>query len=160
MNMKTKLALFVILLSAITLLPQKVTNVDFEPKQNKIFITYDLDGEKDTEYEIGVVLKREEFSGFIFRPKLLTGDVGEGIKPGKGKEIVWDVTKEYHIDPDATDFYFEVTAQKISGGIAWYYYVGAAVLGSGTAAVLLLGKKSEEESPVTKTPIGTPPGRP
>lgn len=158
--MKTKL-IIVIVLSVISIFPQKVTNVDFEPKQNKIFITYDLDGEKDTEYEIAVVLKREEFSGFIFRPKLLTGDVGDGIRPGKGKEIVWDVTKEYHIDPDVTDFFFEVTASlEKSGGIAWYYYVGAAVLGGGTAAVLLLGKKSEEETPVTKTPIGTPPGRP
>jgi len=137
---------------------QEITNVYFDPLQDKIIVYYDLAGDKDEDYNVSIVLRREEYSGFQIVPKSVTGDVGEGKFAGKKKKIIWDVTKDYHIDPEITDYYFEVKVKEISGGIAWYYYVLAAVVGGATAAVLIGG--DEEQPPVAQNPIGAPPIRP
>ena len=89
----------------------------------------------------------------------MSGDIGRGIIPGNKHKIIWDYTKEYHIDENVTDYYFEVKAVKISSGIPWYYYIGTAVLGGGTAAGLLLNKKKGAQS-AQNLSVGTPPGRP
>lgn len=135
---------------------QDISNIYFEPIQNKVIIYYDLEGDPNLEYEVSLTLKREEFAGFYFVPKSVSGDIGEGKFVGKKRKIIWEVTKDYHIDPEVEDYYFEIKVNPISTGIAWFYYVGAAVLGGGAAAVLLLGKKQTEEN----KPIGAPPARP
>jgi hypothetical protein len=138
---------------------QEITNITFEPQQDKIIIYYDLTGDKDEEYEVSVVLRREEYAAFQLVAKSVTGDVGLGKFAGTKRKVIWDVAKDYHIDPEVTDYYFEVKVKTISGGISWYYYVIAAVLGGATAAVLV-GGGDEEQPPVTQNPIGAPPVRP
>lgn len=135
---------------------QVISNIFFEPIQNKVLIYYDLEGDPEKEYEVSLTLKREEYSGFQFIPESVSGDIGEGKFVGKKRKIIWEVNKDYHIDPEATDYYFEVEVNPISTGIGWFYYAGAAVLSGGVAAVLLLGKKGIEEN----KPIGAPPARP
>jgi len=138
---------------------QEITNITFEPQQDKIIIYYDLAGDKDEEYEVSVTLRREEYVAFVIVPTNVTGDVGVGKFAGTKRKIIWDVSKDYHIDPEVSDYYFEVKVKTISGGISWYYYVIAAVLGGATAAVLV-GGGDEEQPPVTQTPVGAPPVRP
>ncbi len=149
----------IILLYHSPIFPQetKVTNVNFELKNNNVFIYYDLEGDKDAEYNVSVTLRREEISGYIFVPTNLSGDVGEGKFVGKGRTIIWEVHKDFHIDEEVTDYYFEVKAEK-AGGSSWYYYVGGAVIAGGVAALLLVG--GEENGEVTQTAIKPPPIRP
>lgn len=138
---------------------QEIINVAYEAQQDKIIVYYDLIGDKDEDYVVSLVLRREEYAAFQIVAKSVTGDVGVGKFVGTKKKIIWDVTKDYHIDPEITDYYFEVKVKEISGGIAWYYYAIAAVLGGATAAVLI-GGGDEEQPPVTQNPIGAPPIRP
>lgn len=137
----------------------KISNITFEPVSTGIEISYDLEGDRDVEYEINVSLKRESISGFNFIPKSISGDVGKGKFAGKSRKMFWDVSKDYRIDEEVSDYYFLVSASVVKGGISWLYYVGAAVLGGGTAAVLLLGKDKKEESQTTAE-IPNPPVRP
>lgn len=153
MNNKLKYLIFLFLTPLCY--TQHIENISFEEYQNKILIYYDLIGEKDDEYEISLVLKREEYSGFIFIPKTVEGDIGKGNYAGRKKKIIWDVSKDYHIDPEVEDFYFEVSATKL-GGIPWYYYVGGTAVAGGLAAILLM-KKDEG---TTRIPIKQPPDRP
>ena len=155
-----KIILISLVLSFITLngFAQEITNVTFEAQKDKIIIYYDLAGDKDQEYEVSLVLRREEYTGFVFSPRSIEGDVGKGKFTGTKRKIVWSAARDYHIDPEIDDYYFEVKVKEISRGIPWYYYVGAAVLGGGAAAALFLGKDSETTE--ERQPIGAPPVRP
>jgi len=137
---------------------QKVSNVSHELEGDNIIISYDLEGDADANYNVSVVLRREEYSGFQIIPKSVSGDIGEGKFVGKQRKIVWDVSKDYRIDPEVSDYYFEVKATIVSGGIPWYYFAGGAVLGGGAAALLLL--KPQETNSSVRVPIGSPPLRP
>ncbi len=157
--MKKIILLFftIILLYHSPIFPQetKVTNVNFELKNDKVLIYYDLEGDKDAEYDVSVTLRREEISGYIFVPTNLSGAVGEGKFVGRKRTIIWDVSKDFYIDEEVTDYYFEVKAEKVGGG-SWFYYVGGAVLvAGGVAALLLIPPPPKEE-----IPIAPPPGRP
>lgn len=155
-----KIILISLVLSLVTLngFAQEITNVTFEAQQDKIIIYYDLAGDKDQEYEVSLVLRREEYTGFVFIPRSIEGDAGKGKFAGTKRKIVWTAARDYRIDPELDDYYFEVKVKEISGGIPWYYYVGAAVLGGGAAAALLLGK--DNETTEDRQPIGPPPVRP
>lgn len=156
--MRSILNISIFFLLASVCFAQEITNVSFEAQQDKIIIYYDLTGDKDQDYEVSLTLRREEYIAFQIAPKSVTGDIGKGKFAGTKRKIVWDVSKDYHIDPEVTDYYFEVKVKEIGGGISWYYYVIAAVLGGTTAAVLIGGKA--DEPTVTKQPIGPPPVRP
>jgi hypothetical protein len=135
----------------------QVRNVSFDVIKNDVYIYYDLTGEADTEYEVTVVLRRETISGYIFPLRTISGDVGKGKFAGEKRTIIWDVSKDFHIDEEVTDYYFEVTAEKV-GGIPWYYYVGGGLV-AGAAAALIIGSGGEEQTE-TKTAIQPPPVRP
>jgi hypothetical protein len=154
---KFYIILFPLLLNPIYPQDAKVTNVEFELIKNEVYIYYDLAGETDTEYEITAVLRRESISGYIFPLRTVRGDVGKGKFVGKKRTIVWDVSKDFHIDEEVTDYYFEVTAEKV-GGIPWYYYVGGGLV-VGAAAALIIGSGSEDQTE-TKTAVQPPPVRP
>ena len=155
--MKITFSIIIFFLISLSSYGQKVSNVTFEPQQNNIVIYYDLEGEADAEYEVTVILKREAIPGYLFYPTNIKGDVGEGKFAGKKRTITWEVYKDYKIDEEVEDYYFEVTAEKV-GGIGWYYYVGGAVLAGGAAALILMGgDETTTEQPI---PIGPPPIRP
>jgi hypothetical protein len=135
----------------------QVTNVSFELIKNDVYIYYDLTGEADAEYEVTILLRRESISGYIFPLRTVRGDVGKGKFVGEKRTIIWDVFKDFHIDEEVTDYYFEVTAEKV-GGIPWYYYVGGGLV-AGAAAALIIASGSEEQTE-TRTAIKPPPVRP
>jgi len=158
--MKLSLIIIAIIFYQQFIFPQEISNVEFEAQKDKIIVYYDLTGDEDKEYEVTLLLRREEYSRFVFYPKNVEGDVGKGKFAGTKRKIVWDVNKDYHIDPEVEDYYFEIKVKELKVGISWYYYVGAALLGGGTAAAIILGKNKEKDTPVNKTPIGAPPVRP
>lgn len=136
-----------------------ISNIIFEPADDySLKIEYTLTGDPLQSYDVEITFRRESVSAFSITPKALTGDVKDVKADGKRKRIVWKYLHEYTPDPTAEDYYFKLSAQPVSGGIAWYYYVGGAALAGGAAA-FLLGKKSDNATPSEKN-IGAPPARP
>lgn len=92
---KVFLALLVTLLPAASLAaPPEVTNVAFAQRTDgsmRIDVTYDVaDADGDT---LTVTLQASDDSGatWLVPTAHTTGDVGDGIVPGAGKTIVWDI---------------------------------------------------------------------
>jgi hypothetical protein len=126
----------------------------------KIFIYYQLNGDQDKEYDVGVVLKRTSVPSFELVPSDISGNVGRGkFGDGNKKTIIWTLKPEEKAILNGEDFYFVVNAEEVKsgGGIPWYVYVGGAALAGG-AAVLLLNKKSD--SGTTTETFPSPPSRP
>ncbi len=71
---------------------QDVRNVDIVTSDEKMIITYDLYGKKNTFYNVALMFKKED--GSQLRPKSLEGDVGNKVTAGKGKSIIWEVYKD------------------------------------------------------------------
>jgi|SRR3989339_812145 len=155
--MKNILVILVILLAVRHVSAQEKMSATFESLDNKIQISYEFQGEADKEYEIKVTLKRSSLSTYNYIPAALSGDVGKGKYANKKNLVVWNLTSKEIETLTDTDYFFEITAIEVKGGIPWYYYVGTAVLGGGAAAVLLMKKKTEE-TPAATTAM--PPARP
>jgi hypothetical protein len=86
----------------------QVENVDFFVEGETLVINYDLEKAKTGELfniTVNIMTKAgKKISAFSF-----TGDVGKGIYGGKGKKIVWDLTKDnVYLDDEIT---VEVLAQ-------------------------------------------------
>ena len=155
--MKNILVILVILLAVRHVSAQEKMSATFESLDNKIQISYEFQGEADKEYEIKVTLKRSSLSTYNYIPAALSGDVGKGKYANKKNLVVWNLTSKEIETLTDTDYFFEITAIEVKGGIPWYYYVGTAVVGGGAAAVLLMKKKTEE-TPAATTAM--PPARP
>ncbi|PIP77476.1 MAG: hypothetical protein COW85_08775 [Ignavibacteria bacterium CG22_combo_CG10-13_8_21_14_all_37_15] len=155
--MKNLLLLLLGLFISAPIFAQQKLSASFESLENKIQITYEFQGETDKEYEIKVSLKRSSLSTFKYSPVSLSGNVGKGKYANRKNLIIWNLTNKEAETLTDTDYFFEITAIEVKGGIPWYYYVGTAVVGGGAAAVLLLKKKTEDK-PETTTAM--PPARP
>ena len=155
--MKNILFLLIILLTTARISAQQKMAASFESLDNKIQISYEFEGDESKEYEIKVTLKRSSASKYSYSPSSLSGDVGKGKFANTKHVIVWNMTTKEKQTLTNDDYYFEITAIEVKGGISWYYYVGTAVVGGGVAAALLL-KKKPEETPATTTAL--PPERP
>lgn len=138
-----------------------IEKVKFKVISSGIELTYDLFGELSQKFTVKAFLKRESVESLKFELKTVTGDIGEDVYAGTGKRIVWDYKKDYSVDSEVEDYYFEIEAEKNGSGLKWYYYVGAAV-GGAVAAVLLLVKPEESSAQDGTTPqkIAKPPERP
>ena len=100
--MKIKSLLFVLLFSfCATAFSQSISNVDYEVKDENIVITYDLNGEPNTKYQIEVNFVNIDGTRVI--PKTMDGDVGV-VTGGKDKQIHWSVT----FDTDGLDGKYKV----------------------------------------------------
>lgn len=68
---------------------QKVTNIQFEFDKKNIVIYYDLNGSDLQAYWVSVYLSEDE--GKIIIPlKKVSGDVGDSIRTGTRKKIIWE----------------------------------------------------------------------
>lgn len=134
-----------------------VKNVRFEISGNRILITYDLAGPPDQKFLIKVILKRKQIPSYDYSPKTVTGDVGEGKNSGIGRQIYWDLLRDYPSGLEGDDFYFHIEATMIPQSSNFLYYLsgGAAVVGA--AAYLLLVKKT---TTVDEGNFPQPSGRP
>jgi hypothetical protein len=134
-----------------------VKNVRFEVSGNKILITYDLTGPSDKTYMIKVTLKRRQIPAYEYVPIYVAGDVGERKISGTGRQISWDMLRDFPNGLEGDDYYFRVEATMISQGSSFLYYFGGGAAVVGAAAYFLLGKKTET---VVEGNFPQPSGRP
>ena len=94
----------------------RIENVDFFVIDEQIMISYDLVKASSQEtFNLSVECVTEENE--IIIPTSLTGDIGEGVKPGKGKKVYWDVFKD--LDEISGEIMFRIniiSVERIYGG--------------------------------------------
>jgi hypothetical protein len=128
----------------------RIENINVYVSGNRILIEYDLYGPKDEQYEVSLLLKRENINTYRYIPNNAVGDIGKGNFAGNRRQIIWDFLKEFPQKLSGKDFYFVVNAKVISSGISPLIWIGGgvAILSSG-AAYYFLTKKKEETKTVT-----------
>lgn len=135
-----------------------VKNVRFEVSGNRILITYDLTGPSDQTYIIKVTLKRRQIPSYENVPKTVSGDIGEGKYSGTGRQINWEMLRDYPNGLEGDDYYFRIEAKMISQGSNFLYYLGGGVAVVGAAAYFLLVKKATVDEGNFPQPSGRPSG--
>ena len=135
----------------------RISATEFKVNEEFVIITYDLQGEVDETYLIECFLMRDAQPNFKHKLRYVDGDIGTGKFVGNNKIIRWNFSKEFPMGLTGDDFYFLVSVDEISSGLAWYYYVGAAAIGGAAAAFLLGGSKDSKTTEAVYAPF---PGRP
>jgi hypothetical protein len=136
----------------------KIKNVRFEILGTQVVIRYDL-AVPNNAYRVRVVLRKESEKGFVYVPRLLSGDVGEGEFTGPNRQVTWDFLAEFPGGLDGDDFYFVVEAEKAPWKLSpWYYIVGGvAAVGAGAAYLLTQNKTDSGSLPAGfQLPVGRP----
>jgi len=133
-----------------------VKNVQFKDSGETILIRYDFNGNTEKKYHVSLLLSYDYGKSFKIIPRSLSGDVGRNVNPGIGKEIIWNLKRDYPdgLIGDGFVFAVDVKFQKEKSKIP-YYAVGACVLGG---AFYFIKKSLEKEpEPTTGTIIITLP---
>ena len=130
----------------------KVRNVRFEEKGEEILVRYDLDGRPGKKYEISLLLSADYGQSFKIRPEKVKGDVGRGVKPGVGKEIVWYLRKDFPYGLIGDGFVFAVDAELQRASKLPYYLLGGGVVGGVVYFVARSVKASEPSTMVVRVP--------
>ncbi|NQV03360.1 MAG: hypothetical protein HQ542_11985 [Bacteroidia bacterium] len=71
----------------------QITEVDFFVRNDTLFVSYDLIKTKKNEW-FEVTLTVKTLTGKVINPVALSGHAGKFIAGGKGKQIVWAITKD------------------------------------------------------------------
>lgn len=114
-----------------------VGNVAFREVNEKIILTYDLEAPPAKKYYISVALSYDFGETYTMLPLALEGDVGNGVRAGNQKTIIWDYKADYpdgltgdgfvfavHVEPYRKSRWlaYTVAGTGIAGGLVWYYY--------------------------------------
>jgi len=85
-----------------------VDNAEARQEGNQVVITYDLSADQPAP----VFIKGSDDNGRTWDLKMdnLSGDVGEKVEPGKGREIRWEFLRDYPIGLNVEQAVFEVAA--------------------------------------------------
>lgn len=112
----------------------------FTQEGDVVVVSYDLAGEEGETYEVDLLLSTDGGETYDYRPKAVSGDVGEGVTPGPGKEIRWRVLEDFPEGIQSPNVQFKVAIAE-EGGNGWLYTIGGILLagGGGTAAAVLTG---------------------
>jgi hypothetical protein len=93
------LLLCALLLTPVWLLAQQITNIQasLDPFDRTVDITYDMNARqgKYDKYTVDLYFSQDGGRTFQGPLKYIDGDLGEGIRPGKGKIATWDCLEEY-----------------------------------------------------------------
>ena len=133
-------------------LVEGVSNVRFQVRDQKIYVSYDLAGKGI--YAVSLNLLRDGGEAGGEAPRTVSGDVGREVTPGKGKEIVWDALKDVEA-LEGNDFVFEVKAVRPGeGGSKWVWVLGAGA--AGAAGVVALSGGGGDDGNTGKIIIEVP----
>jgi hypothetical protein len=140
--------------------PAVVTKVHFAVSGLRVTVSYDLQGDPSATYDVSVVLRSRSDPAFGYEPKALSGDIGVGKYAGPGKEIVWDMGKEFPQGMHGSGYYFVVDARRVSAGnstgiLTW---LGAGAVA--VAAVITFAIVTRNGGPTSPASYPNPPGRP
>ena len=108
--------LFLLLITATSLLQSQITNVRQTTEKGRVVVTYDLRGTDDA-YNIGVTATNE--SGETIAPHAIVGDLAD-VAPGQGRSIWW----EPQLEGLSTTGWKITLAAKQSLGIRWVFVQG------------------------------------
>lgn len=139
-------------------LTDNLRNVMFLQDGDNLIIYYDLDGDTKLDYDVEIMVRGIDDESIEYIPQSISGDVGEGKFVGRGRTIIWEISKDFPQGLEDEQYSIELQVEEEGGGLAWYYYVGAAVV-AGSAAAFLVGSSSSNGGNGTPTLID-PPGRP
>jgi len=104
---------FSLLLSSSAFAQPQVDNVRFVQQGDQVIITYDLHGSA-RDFTITLELSTDDGRTYTQTPKTLRGDVGDNVRPGRGKQIVWEAIQDAK-GLTGHRFVFRVTAQSALG---------------------------------------------
>lgn len=78
----------------------QITQLKLEFIDNQLIITYDIGGKNASgKYNVSIEIKRQD--GKSIQPKAIAGDLGNNIKSGISKRIIWDLEKDsLYLDED------------------------------------------------------------
>jgi hypothetical protein len=137
----------------------EVRNVRFTVSGKVITIMYDLQGDAEREYKIGMTLHRKSDDSLHYTPVAVKGDIGEGCRSGNNKQITWNMAKEYRRGLEGDDFYFVIKAELVpEQSSTWLYIAGGAAVVGGVVAYLLIrgGGETSSVDQGFPRPIGRP----
>ncbi len=136
-------------------------NVSFTQQNEFVHITYDLIAtSKESLYHVHLLLDLEDAGRYAIDPESVSGDVGSNIAPGREKEIVWDVLRDFPQGLERNQIQFAVTVQPDrQPNRNWVYVSGTAILLSAGVliGVMLVGGGSSGDK---DTGLPPPPSRP
>ena len=132
------------------------TRVKISPSADSLIVKYDLNGKQEA---FNLKLELLDQNNGIIHPQNITGDVGNGIKPGKEKSIIWDMKS------DGTDLSGSQLKVRVTGNILipktglkrtlipWLYIAAGASAVTGTYAYLR-ANRLYESYPSSSNTIG------
>jgi hypothetical protein len=126
--------------------------------QNRMRITYDLVGSKGTKYVVTLYLQRENDPNSLRKLLKVEGDIGDDLLAGSGLVITWDKS-EFANPVEGAKYQFALELRQAdSGGIPWYMYAGAAVVGGVVYFAVRPAQEEQKKVEDTRT-IPLPPIR-
>lgn len=133
-----------------------VRNVRSSREGSLVTIAYDLFGDQEEKYEVTLLASASGGDAFDYKPQAISGDVGEGVRIGTGKQIRWEYREDF---PDGLqqNVKYKVLVEE-EGGNGWLYAIGGTVLaGGGVAVAVLTGLIGGGDSGGFPSPPAPPP---
>ena len=119
-----------------------VKDVRFWSQDNKVHVSYTLVGKGV--YNVTLHMSDDGGKTFAHRPRSVSGDVGERMRPGPDKKIVWDALDEVE-QLDGDSYAFRVRAVRSLKMGKWPWIAGAGAAG---AAAFVISKGGEEKGEI------------
>ena len=118
-----------------------VQNVQFiQRADKKVEVTYDLVGKPSRKYAVKLSLVKSGSRGRLsMNQQTLSGDVGEGVSPGRRLRIIWNLPDDYPqgLKGEGFTFIVEVFEQQ-RGGSKWPWIGGGLAIAGGVVAYIIL----------------------
>lgn len=142
-----------------------IDNLNYSIRENVFHITYDLIAHPDKgPFEIVIKATEESIRGRtrftrVITPRTLSGDIGRGVKPGRGKTIIWQYLQDIPPGVYTENIKLAIEVEVMERPVRRKFpgvFVGiltTAVIGSG-AAYFFLNREKDEPG------LGDFPGRP
>jgi hypothetical protein len=138
-----------------------VENVKYNVVNGRVMINYDLEGNADETYKVFLTLRRTGNSNIIYTPISVSGDIGEGHFAGSGRQIIWDMSKDFPEGLSGEDYYFVINATETSSSISSLVWIGIGVAAAAGAVAAFIFSHNGNGSSQEKVPsFPMPPGRP
>jgi len=141
-----------------------VENVSYKVSGSKVIINYDLIGNSKQLYKVSLILRRTSSTDVKYVPKTVTGDIGEGKFAGEGRQIIWDIEKDFPGGLSGEDYYFIIQAEKVNPSSSdFLLWTGLGVAAAAAIVTyIVVGNQNGTSNP--EIPGGgtfpPPPGRP